>query len=74
MKGRISVSPLFGRVLGGEDEGYVILNVPGVGIALTVQSSRELREELEAAEQAVIQAQSLAANRVTLRSPVKGSA
>ncbi|MCY1648155.1 hypothetical protein OVA11_14115 [Caulobacter sp. SL161] len=51
----VSVEPCLGVGLSGRAEGYVIICVPTIGAALTVEASRVLRAELEQAEQALLQ-------------------
>lgn len=75
MKGLVSVCPTFGRAIGGNHEGYVVLTVPGVGVALTVENSQALRAELENAERALIEARALSEDqRALLATPVEGAA
>lgn len=60
MSRAVSVEPCFGAGLAGRAEGYVIICVPAMGAALTVEASRALRAELEQAEQALLQQASAA--------------
>lgn len=60
MSAAVSVEPCLGVGLSGRAEGYVIICVPAIGAALTVEASRALRARLEQAEQALLQQASAA--------------
>lgn len=60
MSAAVSVEPCLGVGLSGRAEGYVIICVPAIGAALTVEASRTLRARLEQAEQALLQQASAA--------------
>ncbi|HJV42381.1 hypothetical protein [Caulobacter sp.] len=56
MKDVVTVEPCYGVGRTGRPEGYVIICVPAVGAALSIEASRQLRTELEQAENALLQA------------------
>ncbi|PHY20789.1 hypothetical protein [Caulobacter sp. BP25] len=56
MKDVVTVEPCHGVGRTGRAEGYVIICVPAVGAALSIEASRQLRGELERAENALLQA------------------
>lgn len=56
MKDVVTVEPCYGVGRSGRAEGYVIICVPAVGAALSIEASRQLRAELEQAEMALLAA------------------
>lgn len=67
-----SVGPNFGKDRTGALAGYVILCVPGTGAALSIEQSRELRAQLEQAEEALLAARAMSADDQALLGTAAG--